>query len=98
MIVGMTVNEILTRLKSLGDDARRAHNTKAGAPDNQFGVKLGDIRVRASAWLSRRSAPRAGTNSYPLGSGASSTTTCSVFSSRLNSIVILSPTRLLRTI
>ena len=43
----MTVNEILARLKSLGDDARRAHNTKAGAPDNQFGVKLGDIRVIA---------------------------------------------------
>ena len=43
----MTVNEILTRLKSLGDDARRAHNTKAGAPDNQFGVKLGDIRAMA---------------------------------------------------
>jgi 3-methyladenine DNA glycosylase AlkD len=46
-IVGMTVNEILAQLKSLGDEARRAHNTKAGAPDNQFGVKLGDIRVMA---------------------------------------------------
>src|SRR5262249_56361923 len=46
-IVGMTVKEILARLKSLGDDARRAHNTKAGAPDNQFGVKLGDLRVIA---------------------------------------------------
>lgn len=43
----MTVNEILTRLKSLGDDARRAHNRKAGAPDNQFGVKLGDVRALA---------------------------------------------------
>lgn len=43
----MTVNEILAEFKSLGDDARRAHNTKAGAPDNQFGVKLGDIRVLA---------------------------------------------------
>ena len=43
----MTVNEILAQLKSLGDDARRAHNTKAGAPDNQFGVKLGDIRAMA---------------------------------------------------
>ena len=47
IIVGMTINEILARLKSLGDDARRAHNTKAGAPDNQFGVKLGDIRAMA---------------------------------------------------
>jgi 3-methyladenine DNA glycosylase AlkD len=46
-IVGVPVNEFLTRLKSLGDDARRAHNTKAGAPDNQFGVKLGDIRAMA---------------------------------------------------
>lgn len=46
-MVGMNVNEILTRLESLGNDARRAHNTKAGAPDNQFGVKLGDIRAMA---------------------------------------------------
>jgi 3-methyladenine DNA glycosylase AlkD len=43
----MTVNESLARLRSLGNDARRAHNTKAGAPANQFGVKLGDIRVMA---------------------------------------------------
>lgn len=47
IIAGMTVKEILARLKSLGNDARRAHNTKAGAPDNQFGVKLGDIRTIA---------------------------------------------------
>jgi 3-methyladenine DNA glycosylase AlkD len=43
----MTVKEILAQLKSLGDDARRKHNSKAGAPDNQFGVKLGDIRAVA---------------------------------------------------
>lgn len=43
----MTVDEILSRLESLGDEARRKHNAKAGAPDNQFGVKLGDIRVLA---------------------------------------------------
>lgn len=43
----MTVQEILERLQSLGDDARRAHNVKAGAPENQFGVKLGDIRKLA---------------------------------------------------
>lgn len=43
----MTVQEILERLKSLGDDARRAHNVKGGAPANQFGVKLGDIRKLA---------------------------------------------------
>ncbi len=40
----MTVKEILAKLKSLGDGARRKHNVKAGAPENQFGVKLGDIR------------------------------------------------------
>jgi len=43
----MTVKDILAQLKSRGDDARRKHNTKAGAPDNQFGVKLGDIRAIA---------------------------------------------------
>jgi len=47
IIIGMTVKEILAQLESLGDDARRKHNTKAGAPDNQFGVKLGDIRAIA---------------------------------------------------
>jgi 3-methyladenine DNA glycosylase AlkD len=43
----MTVKEILAKLGSMGDDARRKHNVKAGAPDNQFGVKLGDIRSLA---------------------------------------------------
>lgn len=43
----MTVKEILAKLESLGDEARRKHNTKAGAPDNQFGVKLGDLRTLA---------------------------------------------------
>ena len=43
----MTVQDILTQFQSLADDARRAHNTRAGAPDNQFGVKLGDIRAIA---------------------------------------------------
>jgi 3-methyladenine DNA glycosylase AlkD len=47
IIVGMTIDEILAQLKSLGDLARRAHNTRAGASDNQFGVKLGDIRAMA---------------------------------------------------
>jgi len=48
IIAGMTVKEILAQLKALGNDVRRAHNTKAGAPENQFGVKLGDIRVIAN--------------------------------------------------
>jgi 3-methyladenine DNA glycosylase AlkD len=43
----MNLPEILARLESLGDAARRAHNQKAGAPDNQFGVKLGDLRALA---------------------------------------------------
>ena len=47
MIPGMTVKEILAQLKSLGDPARQKHNAKAGVPENQFGVKLGDIRTIA---------------------------------------------------
>jgi 3-methyladenine DNA glycosylase AlkD len=43
----MTTKEIFAQFKSLGDEARRRHNTRAGAPDNQFGVKLGDLRVIA---------------------------------------------------
>lgn len=43
----MLVKEILATLESLGDEARRKHNAKAGAPENQFGVKLGDIRALA---------------------------------------------------
>jgi 3-methyladenine DNA glycosylase AlkD len=43
----MTVKELLAQFKSLGDDARRKHNAKNGAPDNQFGVKLGDLRAIA---------------------------------------------------
>ena len=43
----MTLNETLKQLKALGNEKVRAHNTKYGAGDNQFGVKLGDIRVLA---------------------------------------------------
>lgn len=43
----MTVKEILVQLESMGDAARKKHNAKSGAPDNQFGVKLGDIRFLA---------------------------------------------------
>lgn len=43
----MTVKEILGQLESLGDEARRKHNAKFGAPENQFGVKLGDLRAVA---------------------------------------------------
>lgn len=55
----LTVKEVLSPLASLGDEARRKHNIKAGAPDNQFGVKLGDIRaiarkIRTDHELARR--------------------------------------------
>lgn len=43
----MNTKEILAQLKALGDPARHAHNARAGAPANQFGVKLGDIRTLA---------------------------------------------------
>lgn len=43
----MTLNETLKQLKALGNEKTRAHNTKYGADDNQFGVKHGDIRVLA---------------------------------------------------
>ncbi|MBL9001799.1 MAG: DNA alkylation repair protein [Phycisphaerae bacterium] len=44
----MCVKDILARLKSMGDKARHKHNAKSGAPENQFGVKLGDIRAIAA--------------------------------------------------
>ena len=40
----MTLEEILAQLKALGNEKVRAHNKKNGAHDNQFGVRLGDIR------------------------------------------------------
>ena len=43
----MTVKDVLKQLEALGDEKVRAHNTKWGAGDNQFGVKLGDIRALA---------------------------------------------------
>src|SRR5687767_3767134 len=46
-IMTMTLKETLKQLKALGNEKTRAHNTKYGAGDNQFGVKHGDIRVLA---------------------------------------------------
>jgi 3-methyladenine DNA glycosylase AlkD len=43
----MTLEETLRQLESLGNAGVRAQNAKRGAGDNQFGVKLGDIRVLA---------------------------------------------------
>ena len=42
-----TVKDVLKQLEALGDEKVRAHNTRYGAGDNQFGVKLGDIRALA---------------------------------------------------
>ena len=43
----MNCKEILSQLEALGDEKRRKHNTKYGAGDNQYGVKMGDIRKMA---------------------------------------------------
>src|SRR5688572_4657916 len=43
----MTVKEVLTQLKSLSNEKMIAHNKKHGATNNQFGVKMGDIRILA---------------------------------------------------
>lgn len=40
----MTAKEVLSQLKSMSNEKMVAHNVKHGATDNQFGVKLGDIR------------------------------------------------------
>jgi len=40
----MTAAKILKELKALGNEATRKHYTKWGAGENQFGVKLGEIR------------------------------------------------------
>ena len=40
----MTTKEILDRLRELGDEKVVARNRRHGAGNNQYGVKLGDIR------------------------------------------------------
>jgi len=44
-----TVTDILIKLESLGDEKVRAQNAKRGAGENQFGVKMGDIRALAKS-------------------------------------------------
>lgn len=44
----LTVAQVLARLESLGNEKVRTLNIRNGANDNQFGVKLGDIRALAS--------------------------------------------------
>ncbi|MFN8239430.1 MAG: DNA alkylation repair protein [Bacteroidales bacterium] len=43
----MTVKEILARLEAMGSEKVRAINRRQGAGDNQYGVKMGDIRAMA---------------------------------------------------
>lgn len=43
----MTLKETLTQLEALGSEKMRAQNIKHGAGHNQFGAKLGDIRILA---------------------------------------------------
>ena len=40
----MTLNETLAELEELGNEKMRIQNTKKGAGEKQFGVRLGDIR------------------------------------------------------
>jgi len=47
MTMSMTLKETTKQLESLGNEKTRAHNTKNGAGDNQFGVPRGDLRVLA---------------------------------------------------
>ena len=45
---GMTLEETLRQLESMGDAKVRAQNAKSGAGANQFGVKRGDLRNLAN--------------------------------------------------
>ena len=44
----MILKETLKQLESLGNEKVRAHNSKNGAGNNQFGAKHGDIRILAN--------------------------------------------------
>jgi hypothetical protein len=45
--MAIPLKETLAQLKALSSEKMRAHNTKKGAGDNQFGVRHGDIRKLA---------------------------------------------------
>lgn len=44
----MVLQETLTQLEALGNEKMRAQNSKNGSGDNQYGVRLGDIRNLAA--------------------------------------------------
>ncbi|RYG45470.1 DNA alkylation repair protein [bacterium] len=43
----MTLDSVMARLEALGTEKMRAFNAKNGAGENQFGVKMGDLRTLA---------------------------------------------------
>ena len=45
----MTLQEAMAQLESLGHPKLREQNHRNGAPDNQFGVRMGDIRTLAKS-------------------------------------------------
>jgi 3-methyladenine DNA glycosylase AlkD len=45
--MAVTLKDTLERLEALGNEKVREQNRKSGAGDNQFGVKMGDIRKLA---------------------------------------------------
>ena len=45
----MTLEEVMEQLEALGNEKMRRQNTKAGAGDNQFGVRRGEVRKLAKA-------------------------------------------------
>jgi 3-methyladenine DNA glycosylase AlkD len=47
MIFRMKLKETLAQLEAFGNEKVRAQNTKNGASDNQYGLRLGDIRKLA---------------------------------------------------
>jgi 3-methyladenine DNA glycosylase AlkD len=47
--MAVTPEEVLLRLEALGDERVRAQNRRNGAGDQQFGVRLGDIRKVAKS-------------------------------------------------
>lgn len=46
-MTNMTLKESLAQLEALGNEKMRTQNTRNGAGDNQFGVRLGEIRKLA---------------------------------------------------
>jgi 3-methyladenine DNA glycosylase AlkD len=46
--MAVTLENALAQLESLGDEKVRRQNSRSGAHDNQFGVRMGDIRKLAA--------------------------------------------------